>query len=291
MTSLVAFLRLARLHQHVKNIFVLLPLFFAGGITDPALLWPTLTAFIAFSFAASGIYVLNDWHDREEDRVHPAKKDRPLAAGTIQAGPAIALAIGLLLTGLILAAGLSLPALGILGLYVVLNLAYSFHLKQFALIDVTLIASGFALRLFMGSCASSTPLSHWIVVTTFLLALFLALAKRRDDLVLHARSGEVVRIASQGYSIEMLNSAITLVAASVIVAYLQYTTSEEVTGRLGSDFLYLTTFFVVMGILRYLQMTFVHEKSGSPTEVLLRDRFTQINLLCWAVTFGILIYT
>lgn len=291
MSRLSAYVRLARPHQHVKNVFVLLPLFFAGGIGEMDLLAPTLLAYAAFSLAASGVYVLNDLHDVEEDRVHPHKQTRPIAAGEVSAREAGAASAALVIAGLGLAAWISFPCFCVIAGYVLLNLAYSLRLKQISLLDVTLIATGFALRLFMGSFAAGIQLSHWIVVSTFLLALFLALAKRRDDLVLRARTGQTVRIAAKGYSADMLNSALTLVAASVVVAYLQYTTSEEVTARLGSDLVYLTTFFVIMGILRYLQITFVHEQSGSPTRVLLRDRFTQLNLLAWGASFALLLYT
>jgi 4-hydroxybenzoate polyprenyltransferase len=291
MPSASSWIRLARPHQYIKNVFVLMPLFFAGGFSRPELLVPTLLGFVSFSLVASGVYVLNDLFDREEDRLHPEKQRRPLAAGEVSSRQAWIWSGLLALCGLTLMVVLSVKAFIILAVYLAMNISYSVKLKQIPLLDVSLIATGFALRLFVGSFVAGIPLSQWIVVTTFLLALFLALAKRRDDLVIHARTGESLRKASRGYNLEMLNSAITLLAASSIVAYLQYTTSAEVTARLGSEHVYLTTLFVVMGILRYLQITFVHEKSGSPTQVVLTDRFTQLNLLCWGLSFGVLLYT
>lgn len=290
MNSLGSLIRLARPHQYVKNVFVLMPLFFAGGILETDRLVPAVLAFLAFSFVASGIYVLNDLKDIQEDRLHPAKQARPLAAGEVSVSVAWGMSIALLGVGFVLMFFVSVTSAAILLLYVLMNIGYSLGLKRVALLDVGFIAIGFVLRLFVGSAASEVPLSQWIVVTTFLLALFLALAKRRDDLIIHSQTGEEVRIASKGYNLEMINSAITLLAAAILVAYLQYTTSTEVVSRLGSDHLYLTTLFVVMGVLRYLQITFVYQQSGSPTLVVLRDRFTQINLLCWVLTFGFLLY-
>jgi 4-hydroxybenzoate polyprenyltransferase len=291
MLRLHPLIRLARPHQYIKNVFVLMPLFFAGGFLQPELLWPALAGFVAFSLAASGVYVLNDLFDREEDRRHPEKQQRPLASGEVSVRQAGVLAAVLTGCGVVLMAVVSMKALIILAVYLAINAGYSFRLKQVPILDVVLIAIGFALRLFVGSFAAGIPLSQWIVVTTFLLALFLALAKRRDDLVIHARTGECMRIASKGYNLELLNSAITLLAGCTIVSYLQYTVSTSVTTRLGSDHVYFTTLFVVLGMLRYLQITFVDEKSGSPTQVILTDRFTQVNLLCWLLSFGVLLYT
>lgn len=290
MSRLTAMLHLARPHQHVKNIFVLLPVFFAGTMTDLHLVLPTLMAFVAFSFTASAVYVLNDLHDMEEDRAHPQKKDRPLASGQIQPSQAKGWCAFLMLAGLGTGLFLNLEAFLLLLAYALINVAYSYKLKQVSLLDVTLIAIGFVLRLYVGSVAGGIYLSHWIVVLTFLLAMFLALAKRRDDLVIQERTGQRMRIASSGYNLSMLNCAIGLLAASVILVYLQYTTDPEVIARLGSEHLYITTLFVILGILRYLQITFVFEQSGSPTQVLLHDTFTKLNLVAWMLTFGILLY-
>lgn len=290
MSDLSGLIQLARPHQHVKNIFVLLPLFFAGGFTDPSFFVPCLIAFVAFSFTASGVYVLNDLHDIEEDRIHPQKQKRPLASGRIQVSTAKGFCGVLFTVGLGLALFINLPTFLLILFYATLNIAYSMKLKQVSLLDVTLIAVGFVLRLFVGSVAGGIYLSHWIVVLTFLLALFLALAKRRDDLVIQERTGQKVRIAASGYSMEMLTLSIGLLGASVILVYLQYTTDPTITQRMGSEHLYLTTLFVILGILRYLQITLVYEPSGSPTRVLLTDTFTKVNLVLWFLTFGWILY-
>ena len=179
-----------RPHQYIKNLFIFLPLFFALKITDTSLLLHAVIAFIAFSLTASAIYTLNDYHDIEEDRQHPKKKYRPLASGDITKAQAIVIMAVLGIAGFSLMALLSMKAVGIMAAYVVMNIAYSFYLKHVAILDVMIIAIGFVLRLFIGSAVTDIPLSMWIVVMTFLLALFMALAKRRDDVLIYLNTGK-----------------------------------------------------------------------------------------------------
>lgn len=281
---------LIRPHQYVKNVFIFLPVFFGLQITNAHLLLNTLLAFIAFSLSASAVYILNDYHDREEDRKHPVKKLRPLAAGTVSVNTALVLMACLFLVGIALMGYLSLQALAILAAYFVINISYSLYLKHVAIIDVMMIAIGFVLRLFIGSVVTGITLSMWIVVMTFLLALFLALAKRRDDVLIYLDTGEKMRKNVDGYNLQFLDNAMMVMAAVVIVAYILYTTSTEVVLRVGNDHLYITAFFVILGIMRYLQIVLVEENSGSPTKVMLRDRFTQIAVLGWLVTFSWILY-
>ena len=279
-----------RPHQYIKNLFIFLPLFFALKITDTTLLLQATLAFIAFSLTASAIYILNDYLDIEEDRAHPVKKDRPLASGAISKAQAIVIMLTLFLAGFSLMASVSLAAASILAAYVILNIAYSLHLKHVAILDVTIIAAGFVLRLFVGSAATDIPLSMWIVVMTFLLALFMALAKRRDDVLIFLETGKKMRKVIDGYNLQFLDTAMAIMAAVVIVSYTIYTTSEEVVERLHSHYLYLTSLFVILGILRYLQVAFVHLDSGSPTKIVLKDRFMQLVLIGWVVTFAWVLY-
>jgi 4-hydroxybenzoate polyprenyltransferase len=283
-------IKLMRPHQYIKNLFIFLPLFFALKITDTALLLQATLAFIAFSLTASAIYILNDYLDIEEDRAHPVKKDRPLASGAISKAQAIVIMLTLFLAGFSLMASVSLAAASILAAYVILNIAYSLHLKHIAILDVTIIAAGFVLRLFVGSAATDIPLSMWIVVMTFLLALFMALAKRRDDVLIFLETGKKMRKVIDGYNLQFLDTAMAIMAAVVIVSYTIYTTSEEVVERLHSHYLYLTSLFVILGILRYLQVAFVHLDSGSPTKIVLKDRFMQLVLIGWVVTFAWVLY-
>lgn len=281
---------LIRAHQYVKNLFIFLPLFFVGRITDADLLFNAFIAFVAFSVTASAIYILNDYHDIEEDRQHPKKKNRPLASGAISKKSAIFLMSVFFIVGISLMATLSLPAVAILGFYITLNIGYSFYLKHIAILDVIIIAIGFALRLFVGSTATGIPLSMWIVIMTFLLALFLALAKRRDDILIFIETDNKVRKVIDGYNLQLIDGAMMIMASVVIVAYILYTTSVTNIQRLQSEYLYLTTLFVILGIMRYLQLAFVVNDSGSPTRIVLKDRFMQLTIMAWIFSFIWIIY-
>jgi len=281
---------LHRPHQYIKNVFIFLPLFFALKITDLHLLFNATIAFVAFSLTASGIYILNDYHDIKEDRLHPKKKFRPLASGAITKPQAFTIMVILFLFGFSMMAMLSLSAAVILLAYVVMNVGYSLCLKHVAIIDVTIIAIGFVMRLFVGSAATTIPLSIWIVVMTFLLALFMALAKRREDVLIFMNTGKKVRKVVNGYNLQFLDNAIAVMASVVIVSYTVYTTSNDVAGKFNSEYLYMTALFVILGILRYLQVTFVMQDSGSPTKIVLKDRFMQLTLLGWGLTFVWILY-
>jgi 4-hydroxybenzoate polyprenyltransferase len=279
-----------RPHQYIKNLFIFLPLFFALKITDTELLSNAFIAFIAFSLTASAIYTLNDYHDIEEDRHHPKKKDRPLAFGAISKSQAIIIMSVLFLLGFALMAALSLKATVILVAYVVMNIAYSFYLKHVAILDVVIIAIGFVLRLFIGSAVTDIPLSMWIVIMTFLLALFMALAKRRDDVLIYLDTGKKMRKVIDGYTLQFLDTAMAIMASVVIVAYTIYTTSPEVVARVHSEHLYLTALFVILGVMRYLQVSLVLKDSGSPTKIVLKDRFIQLTLIGWVLAFTWILY-
>jgi len=283
-------LSLMRFEQYIKNLFIFLPLFFAMKITDTALLLNTAIAFIAFSVTASAIYTLNDYQDIEEDRQHPKKKNRPLASGEISKHQAVIIMAVLAALGFGLMATLSWSAVGILAAYVLMNITYSFWLKHVAILDVTIIAMGFVLRLFIGSVVTGIALSMWIVVMTFLLALFMALAKRRDDVLIFLETGKKMRKVVDGYNLQFLDTAMAIMASVVIVAYTIYTTSDAVLERLHSEYLYLTALFVILGVLRYLQVAFVLKDSGSPTKIVLKDRFMQLTLLGWAISFAWILY-
>ena len=156
--------------------------------------------------------------------------------------------------------------------------------------DITIISIGFVLRLFIGSVVTETHLSKWIVIMTFLLALFLALAKRRDDVIHYMNTGKKMRKVIDGYNLQLIDGAMLIMASVVIVSYLLYTTSLEVIQRINSEYLYITSIFVILGVLRYFQITFVGNNSGSPTKILLQDKFIIITILSWILSFVYLIY-
>ncbi len=279
-----------RTHQYLKNSFIFLPLFFSGGIDDTQSLIKALIAFISFSVSASAVYILNDYLDIESDRQHPKKKHRPLASGLISKKEAFFLIAFLSILGLTIMATQSIQALIILLAYLLMNICYCFYLKHIAIIDITIISIGFVLRLFIGAIVTETILSKWIVIMTFLLALFLALAKRRDDVLHFMNTGKKMRKVIDGYNLQLIDGAMMIMASVVIVAYLLYTTSSEVIQRVNSEYLYLTSFFVILGVLRYMQISLVENNSGSPTKVLLEDKFMISTVFLWVISFVFILY-
>jgi len=283
-------IQLLRVHQYLKNLFIFLPLFFSLRVYEARLLLDAFLAFVIFSIIASAVYILNDYHDIQEDRAHPVKKHRPLAAGRISGPTALWLMAALLTSGLAAAWGLTREMFLLCALYILLNIGYSLKLKHLPIVDIFVIATNFVIRIFVGGAVTGVTIYMWIIIMTFLLALFLALAKRRDDVLIFLETEHKSRKSIDGYNLPFIDAAMMALAAVTIVAYIMYTVSPDVIAKFGTDKLYLTTFFVILGIMRYMQITFVEEKSGSPTEVLLKDRFIQLCLLGWIVSFGILIY-
>ena len=283
-------IKLLRPAQWCKNAFVFLPLFFDKKFTDPRLLALTCLCFVIFSLAASAVYCLNDIMDRKADAQHPVKCQRPIASGAVSvpAGWAAMVICAALAIGLTLVFVPKLIWL-LLG-YMVLNVAYSLWLKHVDLVDMLIVASFYVMRVLAGAITCAIIPSQWIVVMTFLLALFLVLGKRRDDVMIQAESGTVVRRGAANYNLQFVNMALTLVATVTIVAYMMYTMSGEVTSRLGSKYVYCTAVFVLAGLLRYLQLTVVGNRTGSPTKVLFHDHFIQLCLLGWIVSFILIIY-
>jgi 4-hydroxybenzoate polyprenyltransferase len=279
-----------RPHQYIKNLFIFLPLFFALKITDTELLLNAIIAFIAFSLTASAIYTLNDYHDIEEDKQHPKKSNRPLASGAISKLQAIIIMGVLSIVGIALMYSLSVQAMALLVGYVLMNIAYSFYLKHIPIVDVMIIAIGFVLRLFIGSAVTGVHLSMWIVIMTFLLALFMALAKRRDDVLIFLSTGKKMRKVIDGYNLQFLDTAMAIMAAVVIVSYIIYTTSTEVVEKFHTEYLYLTGLFVILGIMRYLKLAFVNLDSGSPTKIVVKDLFMKLIILSWIMSFAWIVY-
>ena len=283
-------IHLARPTQYTKNLFIFLPMLFAFKINDLVLLKSAFIAFIAFSLIASAVYTVNDWFDRLEDASHSIKKARPIASGRIGLYTAVCFASVLFVSGIYIGSTVSAVVVMLLLIYMCLNIAYSVILKHIAIIDVVVISLGFVIRLFVGSYATNIGLSHWIIVMTFLLALFLSLAKRRDDVLIYLKTQTKARKVIDGYNLKFLDAAMMMTSSIVILAYILWSISQDVTTRIGSDELYLTSIFVVVGILRYMQITFVEEKSGNPSSILLIDRFIQLSLFGWITSFALLFY-
>jgi decaprenyl-phosphate phosphoribosyltransferase len=281
-------LRLIRPHQWVKNVFVAAPLFFTPSALSLGSAALVLAGIAGFSLIASSVYILNDYVDRHADRLHPTKRTRPIASGEVAGTTALLLFAVTLGAGLLLVFGLH-PAFGTLAMaYFLVNVAYCFGLKQISIVDVLTITLGFVLRVFAGAMLIAIAPSVWIVICTGLVALFLALAKRRDDIV--KELGRRHRQSLDGYNKPFLDTSISVVLGALLVAYMIYTTDGEVAARLGSGQLYLTIPFVIAGILRYLQIVLVEERSGAPTTIVLTDRFLTGCLVLWAASFTLLIH-
>lgn len=282
-------LTIVRPEHWVKNLFLFIPAFFAARLSEPAVFVHTALGFVAFSLIASAVYVLNDLVDAPHDRHHPDKRRRPVASGAIGVRQGIILLSVLFLAGTSLAAYLSRDMLIFSLLYFTINIFYSLYLKHIAIIDISLIGLGFLLRVFAGGAAAGVEVSQWLIVLTFLLALILGLAKRRGEYLVETK-GHTFRKALEGYNLPFLDLSMVVCSTVAIVAYLMYCFSPEVTDRIGSNGIYYTAFFVIIGVLRYLQLTLVYNKTESPTRALLRDLFLQIVLLGWIGSFAWLLY-
>lgn len=288
-------IKLLRPKDWAKNLFLFIPSFFAGKLFDPASFKEQVIlligGFIAFSFLASSIYIINDYRDIEDDRKHPVKRNRPLASGKVKKPVGLVVSIILLVFGFTLSYLLdaTLKFLFITGIYYVVNLAYSFGVKNWSIVDILVLATGFVLRVKGGAVLGDIHTTEWLIIMTFLLALFMAIAKRRDDVMLKVNTGTEVRKAIKGYSLEFLNTLLGLFCAILIVSYINYTVSGALYQQFGHR-LYYTSLFVIAGVMRYLQITFVQNKAGSPTEILYKDRFIQLTIALWIASFYFILY-
>ena len=289
------YLKLLRVEQWVKNLFVFVPLFFSGNITNSDLLIKSFFAFLVFSFAASAVYILNDYSDIESDKKHPEKSKRPLASGAISKTTAIVIFIGLIVlcAGLIFFGGSYFhhnfwKFASIIVFYFLMNVLYTFKLKHVAIIDVCIISIGFVLRVLAGGYATGIFISQWAILLTFVLALVLAIGKRRGELINAQISGKTRR-ALDGYNVQFADIALSISCTLAIVCYLMFTLSPEVQQRFHPRVFY-TVFFVVFAFLRYLQQTLVYNKTESPTKIIYKDRYIQITLILWIAAFLLQIY-
>ena len=288
------YIQLLRPLQWIKNGFVFAPIFFSNNLLKWDYLLPTMIVFCSFCFISSSIYCFNDLHDVEADRLHPKKRNRPIASGAVSTKAGYAM-MGLctILAFILLAFTPSenTPYLYIIiGGYWLMNIAYCLKLKQIAIIDVSIIAIGFVMRVLIGGLATGVWVSQWLVLMTFLLTLLLALAKRNDDFRIFEQTGTKPRKSITGYNLTFINEATAIVASITIVCYIMYTMSEEVNLRFGSKYMYLTSGWVLLGLLRYLQNMIVYGLSGSPTKSMVKDRFIQLCILGWLASFFAIIY-
>jgi len=288
------YIQLLRPLQWLKNTFVFAPVFFSNNLLKADYLWPTIVVFAAFCLISSSIYCFNDLRDVEADRQHPKKCHRPIASGKVSVRGGYTM-MALCTVGafalLPLAGSVNAPYLyAILAAYWLLNIGYCIRLKQIAILDVTIIAIGFVMRVLIGGVATDIWISHWLVMMTFLVTLFLAFTKRNDDYRIYEQTGIKPRISISGYNKTFINEATAIIGSVTLVSYVMYTMSPEVIERMGTRYVYLTTGWVLAGLLRYLQNMIVFGLSGSPTKSLVKDHFIQICITGWLISFFVIIY-
>lgn len=273
-----------------KNLLVLAALVFSEHLFDADSLARSLAAFAAFCLASSGGYLVNDLRDLEQDRLHPTKRLRPLAAGRLRRRPATVAAVLLVSSGLALAAALGRGFALVVAAYVAVSLAYTFALKRRVILDVFANSSGFVLRAVGGAVVLGVELSSWLLVCTTMLALFLGFCKRRHELTLLKGEAAGHRRVLEEYSPRFLDMMIGVVTASTVTSYTLYTVSEETVQRFRTRGLLLTLPFVLYGVFRYLFLVYHRERGGDPVETALADRATVVNILLWVSAVLVVIY-
>lgn len=291
---MINYIRLLRLLQWLKNVFVFAPIFFSNNLLKGEYFWPTLVVFASFCLISSSIYCFNDLKDVEADRQHPKKCKRPIASGkvSVMGGYTMMLLCTIGALALIpLANSVNTPYLYMIVVgYWLMNIAYCLKLKQFAILDVSIIAIGFVMRVLVGGVVTDIWISHWLVMMTFLVTLFLAFTKRNDDYRIYEQTGTKPRVSITGYNKTFINEATAIIASVTLVCYIMYTMSPEVIHRLGTRYVYLTSGWVLAGLLRYLQNMIVFGLSGSPTKSLVKDHFVQFCIIGWIISFFVIIY-
>lgn len=281
---------LLRPSQWVKNAFVVAPLVFSQRFFDATQLVNVAVATLAFCLASSASYAFNDVIDRDRDRRHPLKSKRPVAAGRVTPAAAVSVASALIVAAGLLAWVLGTTFLLILAAFFGLHLLYSFVLKNVIVADVAAIAAGFVLRAAGGVVAVGARMSPWLFVCTFLLALFLALGKRRHEAVLLGLEAGEHREVLGRYTLRLLDRLVAAVSIATVIVYALYALTPAVESNLGTERLYLTVPFVVFGVFRYLFLVYGREKGGNPTAVLLGDVPLQLGIASWIATVFLLLY-
>ena len=287
---LSAVLASLRPRQWIKNLFVFGGLIFAQQLFFPPAVWTALGAFVIFCGLSGAIYLLNDVADRDKDRLHPDKRLRPIASGRLPVPAALGAALVLIGGGLAAATWLSLPFAVVALAYVVLLSAYSAWLKHIVIVDVLVVAIGFVLRAVAGALAISVAISGWLLICTILLALFLALGKRRHEVLALGEAAARHRPILAEYSAALLDQMIAVVTASTVTAYALYTMSPETVAKFQTPLLPLTLPFVLYGIFRYLYLLYRRQLGGNPTDIVLRDRALLLNSLLWLAVVLVLLY-
>lgn len=288
--ALVELFKSIRPQQWLKNLFIFAPLIFSENIFNRSMFLLSLLAFAVFCLLSGALYILNDLKDIEEDRLHPIKSKRPLATGRLKKSQAIAAFVILSFVSLLLAAMVNREFLWVCLVYFVLQIAYSFTLKHVVILDVFIVASGFFLRVIAGAVAIQVQISPWLLICTTLLALFLALSKRRHEILLLDEEAVNHRPILKEYSPYLLDQMISVATASTVIAYCLYTISGETIEKFGTNKLILTIPFVLYGIFRYLYLIHQKAEGGTPETLILKDRPLLFDIFLWIISAALIIY-
>ena len=279
------YIKLLRMYQYIKNLFIFAPLFFSGYLLDNNSLINTLIAFIMFSLLASSVYIINDLKDLDEDKKHPKKKYRPIASGKISKNKALIIS-GILMTLSLLGSFffLNINVFSVFLIYLIINILYTFYLKNHAPYDILIISIGFVLRLFIGSFAANVPLSEWIVINTFFLALFLITTKRYIEVKRKNENSSLVQRKSiDGYSLYFIIISLAITSSMSLFAYLMFTISK-------GGLLYLSTFFVLAGFFRFIQLALTNDETEDTTRIVVKDIQLHIIIFLWILFYVGVIY-
>ncbi|MCE5307156.1 MAG: decaprenyl-phosphate phosphoribosyltransferase [Acidobacteriales bacterium] len=290
--SLRSYFILLRPHQWIKNAFVFAPLIFAGELTSSRSIVLAVWAFLSFSLVASAVYVLNDWFDQDQDRQHPVKRARPIASGLVSHLGAAIFGTALLAAGFCLAlVATNTSVAGLEALYLAINLLYVWCLKNVVLLDVFAIATGFVIRILVGASAVRVGASHWVLLCTLLLALFLGFAKRRSELELLKGNSVEHREVLSSYSTALITQLNVILCAATVVCYAIYTVAPDTMAKFGTDRLIYTVPFVIYGLFRYLYLVEVRSDGGNPASLVVRDLPLTVCIALWLLVCCFVIYT
>ena len=286
---MIKYLKLLRIKQYIKNIFFFLPLIFGGALFNADILMKTTAGAVLFSLASSAVYIINDINDVNEDKKHPQKCLRPIASGEISIKNGCIISVMLLILSLTGAYILNKLFAVLMFTYLVINFLYSIRLKHIPIIDISIISTGFLIRILCGAVLSSIKPSEYLILMTFLISMFIAFAKRYDDVILY-ENGTQARKNIQGYNKEFILISMSVLAAVNIVAYILYTLTPQLIQQFNSAYLYLSSFIVIIGFLRYFQLTFVNKITASPTEILYKDKFIILTVIFWMIYMIFIVY-
>lgn len=280
-----------RPHQWIKNLIIFAALIFSKSLTNSEQLITTIYGFLIFSLIAGGTYIINDILDKENDLEHPEKSKRPIASGKLSINTALTFSTFIITLSIFLSFLLDFKFGITILIYLILSFSYSKYLKKIVLLDIIVLASFYVIRAIAGALLINVFISPWLILCTFLLAIFLALGKRRNELISLSANAQNHRLILKDYNLNLLDQLIAVVTSSTVIVYILYVLSEDVKDQFGDSNLIYTTPFVLYGIFRYLYLIHKKDSGGNPSKLLFIDKPLLLNTIAWIVLVIILIYT